>query len=345
MRLAGRERDGQRLARREQVALADHVVDRLRTQPLGERRQVVGIACEEVVQAARSRLLRQIMRGRVGFARHCCNIRRHDMIRNAAAKGTLVLVLGTLALTASAFDVEGHRGTRGHAPENTLAAFKRALGIGVTTLETDLAVTRDGVLVISHDPSLNPDLVRAPDGRWLPAGGPPINTLTLAELKRYDIGRIDPCEQLRAAVPRAAAGRRRALPDVGGGVRPGEGAAQPGAPQHRDQARPGARRRDRRSRRRSRAWSSRPCVPRASPTASPCSRSTGARSSTVKKLAPEIATACLTIQTNDNDNVDGRRRRTLAVDSRDSTCATSRLGAAPRARSRLRDLVAACAQR
>jgi len=96
------------------------------------------------------------------------------------------------ACPASAFDLQGHRGTRGLAPENTLAAFSKALAIGVTTLETDLAVTRDGVLVISHDPFLNPDLVRGADGRWLAEKGPAIRTMTLAELKRYDIGRVDP---------------------------------------------------------------------------------------------------------------------------------------------------------
>jgi glycerophosphoryl diester phosphodiesterase len=91
-----------------------------------------------------------------------------------------------------AFDLQGHRGARGLAPENTLAAFARALEIGVTTLETDLAVTRDGVIVLSHDPVLNPDIVRGPDGRWLAAPGPAISSLTLAELKRYDVGRIKP---------------------------------------------------------------------------------------------------------------------------------------------------------
>ena len=44
------------------------------------------------------------------------------------------------------FDLQGHRGARGLAPENTLVAFTRALGIGVTTLELDLAVTQDGVV-------------------------------------------------------------------------------------------------------------------------------------------------------------------------------------------------------
>lgn len=91
-----------------------------------------------------------------------------------------------------AFDLQGHRGARGLAPENTLAAFAKALEIGVTTLETDLAVTRDGVIVLSHDPVLNPDIVRGPDGQWLAASGPAINSLTLAELERYDVGRIKP---------------------------------------------------------------------------------------------------------------------------------------------------------
>ena len=60
-----------------------------------------------------------------------------------------------------AFDLQGHRGARGLAPENTLEAFATALSIGVTTLELDLAMTRDGVLVVSHDSRLNPDHARA----------------------------------------------------------------------------------------------------------------------------------------------------------------------------------------
>ncbi|MFO1310563.1 MAG: glycerophosphodiester phosphodiesterase [Burkholderiales bacterium] len=104
----------------------------------------------------------------------------------------LIAVAALACASAHAFDLQGHRGTRGLAPENTLAAFRRALDAGVTTLETDLAVTKDGVLVISHDPVLNPDLVRGPDGRWLSSKGPPIHTLTLEELRRYDVGRSNP---------------------------------------------------------------------------------------------------------------------------------------------------------
>ena len=105
------------------------------------------------------------------------------------------------AVGAFAFDLEGHRGARGLAPENTLAAFRRALTIGVTTIETDLAVTRDDILVISHDPFLNPDLVRDAEGRWLSERGPAIRSLTLVELKRFDIGRINPASRYAAQFP------------------------------------------------------------------------------------------------------------------------------------------------
>jgi len=97
-------------------------------------------------------------------------------------------------MTAStrALDIQGHRGARGLAPENTLAAFARALAIGVTTLEMDCAVTKDSVVVVSHDPYLNPDLVRGPDGRWLSARGSLIRELSYEELLSYDVGRVNP---------------------------------------------------------------------------------------------------------------------------------------------------------
>ena len=97
-----------------------------------------------------------------------------------------------LATQAHAFDLQGHRGARGLAPENTLEAFALALSIGVTTLELDLAVTKDDVLVVSHDRRLNPDHTRGPDGKFLDREGPPIRSLTLAQVKQYDVGRLKP---------------------------------------------------------------------------------------------------------------------------------------------------------
>jgi glycerophosphoryl diester phosphodiesterase len=95
-----------------------------------------------------------------------------------------------MTASAQALDIQGHRGARGLAPENTLAAFARALSLGVTTLELDCAVTRDGVVVVSHDRALNPDLTRTPDGKWLAGPGPRIRELTYGELQRYDVGRL-----------------------------------------------------------------------------------------------------------------------------------------------------------
>src|SRR5450755_3852248 len=93
---------------------------------------------------------------------------------------------------ATAIDLQGHRGARGLAPENTLPAFATALSLGVTTLELDTAITRDGVIVVSHDPFPNPDITRGADGAFLKEKGPPIHTLSFAELQRYDVGRINP---------------------------------------------------------------------------------------------------------------------------------------------------------
>jgi len=102
------------------------------------------------------------------------------------------MTLCLVACGAQALDLQGHRGARGLLPENTLPAFQRALEFAVTTLELDIAITSDGVLVISHDPFLNPDITRDAAGRFLEQRGPAINSLTWAQLQAYDVGRIKP---------------------------------------------------------------------------------------------------------------------------------------------------------
>jgi len=98
------------------------------------------------------------------------------------------------------FDIEAHRGGRARRPENTLPAFADALSMGVDTLELDMAVTRDGVVVVSHDRSLNPELARAPDGRYIPAKIPFVQ-LTLEQVKQYDVGQIRPGSAYAARFP------------------------------------------------------------------------------------------------------------------------------------------------
>lgn len=123
------------------------------------------------------------------------------MNRIHAAILTGALALYALPVGAQSFDLQGHRGARGLAPENTLAGFTRALAVGVTTLELDCGVTRDGVVVVSHDRLLNPDHTRDAAGRFLAVPGPAIVDLTYEELRQYDVGRINPASPLAAAFP------------------------------------------------------------------------------------------------------------------------------------------------
>ena len=76
-------------------------------------------------------------------------------------------------------DIIAHRGASAEAPENTLAAFRRALQIGVDGVELDTHLTADGVPVVIHDPLLE----RTTDGAGL------VNDLDLAALRRLDAGR------------------------------------------------------------------------------------------------------------------------------------------------------------
>jgi len=89
------------------------------------------------------------------------------------------------------FLIEGHRGARGLWPENTLPGFAGAMALDVDTIEIDVAMTRDGVVVATHDLHLNPDLTRDGD-LWLAATGPAVWRLDAAELARFDVGRARP---------------------------------------------------------------------------------------------------------------------------------------------------------
>ena len=82
-----------------------------------------------------------------------------------------------------------------------MPGFERALAIGVDTLELDVGVTRDGVVVIHHDRRLNPDLARAPDGQWVAAPTPTIYSLTFEKLRTFDVGRIRPGSEYAQRFP------------------------------------------------------------------------------------------------------------------------------------------------
>jgi len=94
---------------------------------------------------------------------------------------------------ARTFDLQAHRGGAALTSENTVAAFARALDLGVTTLELDAQVTRDGAVVVAHDNRVNPDKCRdttpaGPSDDLFPYSGKPFRLLTLAQVRTLDCG-------------------------------------------------------------------------------------------------------------------------------------------------------------
>ena len=83
-----------------------------------------------------------------------------------------------ILLDPSAHPVIGHRGNRARAPENTLESFRQALALGVDAVEFDLRVSKDGVLVVMHDPTLE---------RTTDSSGP-VSARTVSELQAIDAG-------------------------------------------------------------------------------------------------------------------------------------------------------------
>lgn len=95
------------------------------------------------------------------------------------------------SVNAQTFDFEGHRGCRGLMPENTIPAFKKALDLGVTTLELDVCISKDHQVVVSHEPYMNNLFCSKPDGSHVTKTDEKnliLYNMTYDEIKRYDSG-------------------------------------------------------------------------------------------------------------------------------------------------------------
>lgn len=89
------------------------------------------------------------------------------------------------------FDLQGHRGARGLRPENSIPAFLLALDSGVTTLEMDLAITKDKQVVVSHEPWMAAPICLKPDGSSItPREEKKFNIyqMTYEAVKKFDCG-------------------------------------------------------------------------------------------------------------------------------------------------------------
>lgn len=95
------------------------------------------------------------------------------------------------------FNIYGHRGARGLAPENTLFGYAAALATDVDFIDMDVGMTKDGVLVVTHDGALNPIITRDKSGNWLDHETRLIKNFTFDELQQYDVGRINPASDYK----------------------------------------------------------------------------------------------------------------------------------------------------
>ena len=105
----------------------------------------------------------------------------------------LLLLLAFLVIATPAFAepiVIAHRGRDATTPENTLAAFRHSIAAGITILETDVRVTKDGEFVLLHDETVD----RTTNGRGS------IGDLTLAEVQKLDAGSGERIPTLREAL-------------------------------------------------------------------------------------------------------------------------------------------------
>ncbi|WP_246285008.1 glycerophosphodiester phosphodiesterase [Winogradskyella wichelsiae] len=108
----------------------------------------------------------------------------------------LIISLLTLVLMMSCdskkkMNVQGHRGCRGLMPENSLAAFEKGIDLGVETLELDIVISKDGKVVVSHEPYMNPVICLSSEGTVIPdssEGAYNLYKMNYDEIKTFDCG-------------------------------------------------------------------------------------------------------------------------------------------------------------
>jgi glycerophosphoryl diester phosphodiesterase len=99
----------------------------------------------------------------------------------------------TASTSKPSLDIQGHRGARGLAPENTIPAFIKALEHGVTTLELDVAISKDSQIVVSHEPWFNHLISLQPNGKPITADQEKtfnLYRMTYEEIAKFDVGSL-----------------------------------------------------------------------------------------------------------------------------------------------------------
>ncbi|MFT3823013.1 MAG: glycerophosphodiester phosphodiesterase family protein [Chitinophagaceae bacterium] len=105
--------------------------------------------------------------------------------------GVLLLITASGIAQQKSVDWQAHRGGRGLMPENTIAAMKNAIDLGVTTLELDVVISADKKVVVSHDPVFNEAITTTPSGDYLTkeeSARRILYTMPYDSIKKYDVG-------------------------------------------------------------------------------------------------------------------------------------------------------------
>src|ERR1700722_2920247 len=89
-------------------------------------------------------------------------------------------------------EIYGHRGARGLMAESTLQGYELALDLGVDFIDMDVCLSRDHVVMVTHDLYLNPVLTRDEFGSWVRRDNVRVKDLTVTQLQEYNVGAIHP---------------------------------------------------------------------------------------------------------------------------------------------------------
>ncbi len=123
-----------------------------------------------------------LLTGLVVFTLSCSNTKKMKEASTDTGKQTYV---------QGEFDKQGHRGCRGLMPENTVPAMLYALGMGVSTLEMDVVITKDKKVILSHEPWFGKEITTKPDGKYIGEREERtynIYWMTYEQTKTFDVG-------------------------------------------------------------------------------------------------------------------------------------------------------------
>lgn len=110
---------------------------------------------------------------------------------NILKSAALILVCLSIVAGQTTVSIEGHRGARGHLPENTIPSFIKAIELGSDTIELDLVISKDKKVVVSHEPWFSHFISTAPNREAITKENEKqhnIYAMSYAEVKKYDVG-------------------------------------------------------------------------------------------------------------------------------------------------------------